>query len=171
MPSTKPYHPILDLKTPSVEANMKQRLREWIEQLFPPPISPLPPGVYHWQSPPDAPQPHRMHLRIEPNGEGILILDASTVLHLNQTATEFAYHHIKGIPLDEVVREISKRYRVPKSQVITDFKDFFRAPRNASQYARLRSRDLSGHRASSALPRTIKRPLAFRLCPNVSHRG
>jgi organic radical activating enzyme len=103
---------------------MKQRLREWIEQLFPPPISPLPPGVYHWQSPPDAPQPHRMHLRIEPNGEGILILDASTVLHLNQTATEFAYHHIKGTPLDEVVREISKRYRVPKSQVIIDFKDF-----------------------------------------------
>lgn len=103
---------------------MKFRWREWIDQLFPPPFNPLPPGVYHWQSPPDAPQPHRMHLRIEPNGEGILILDASTVLHLNQTATEFAYHRIKGTPIEEVSREISKRYRVSKAQVQADYTAF-----------------------------------------------
>ncbi|WP_299027984.1 PqqD family peptide modification chaperone [uncultured Thermanaerothrix sp.] len=103
---------------------MRQRFREWVEKLFLAPNKPLSPGMFHWQTPPDAPQPHRLHLRIEPDGQGLLILDASTVLHLNQTATEYAYHRILGTPAEEVAQQIAKRYRVSKSQALADYHAF-----------------------------------------------
>jgi len=102
---------------------MKERFREWAGRFFTP-IQPLPPGIYHWQSPPDAPQQHRLHLRIEPNGQGILILDASTILHLNQTATEYAYYHIQGLTPEDIARKVAQRYRVSKSQALSDYRDF-----------------------------------------------
>ena len=88
--------------------------------------TPLPPGVHHYQSPPDVPVPFRLHLRIEEGGEGILIINASTVLHLNQTATEYAYHLLRQTPPGEVAAGINKRYRVPFSDAIRDFQDFSR---------------------------------------------
>ena len=57
---------------------------------------PIPAGIYTYQAPPDADLPYKLHLRVEPDGTGILIINASTVLHLNQTAVEFAYYVIDG---------------------------------------------------------------------------
>jgi len=79
---------------------------------FFPNAQPLPPGIHSYQSPADAKSPLRMHLRIEPDGSGLLILNASTVLHLNQTAVEFAYHWIHNTPENEVLRLVTDRYRV-----------------------------------------------------------
>lgn len=86
------------------------------------PVMPLPPGIFHYQAPPDAPIPYRLHLRLEPDGSGLLIVNASTILHLNQTAAEFAYHLIKQTPEDHMVREISGRYRVRREQARQDFR-------------------------------------------------
>jgi hypothetical protein len=85
------------------------------------PVMPLSPGIFHYQAPPDAPVPYRLHLRLEPDGNGLLIVNASTILHLNQTAAEFAYHLIKQTPEDQIVREISGRYRVSREQARQDF--------------------------------------------------
>ena len=59
------------------------------------PIKPLQAGMYHYISPQDDPRNYRLHLRIEKDGNGILILNGSTILHLNQTATEYAYYLIQ----------------------------------------------------------------------------
>ena len=83
---------------------------------------PLPPGIFHYQAPPDAPTPYRLHLRIEPDGTGLLIINASTILHLNQTAAEFAYHLVKQTPEEQALREISSRYRVNRQQALQDFR-------------------------------------------------
>jgi hypothetical protein len=82
---------------------------------------PLSPGIFHYQAPPDSEIPYRLHLRLEPDGTGLLIVNASTVLHLNQTAAELAYHLIKQTPEDLLVREISGRYRVNPQEVRRDF--------------------------------------------------
>ncbi|MCK7482054.1 MAG: hypothetical protein M0C28_36560 [Candidatus Moduliflexus flocculans] len=37
-----------------------------------------------------------MHLRLQQDGSGILIINASTILQLNPTAAEYAFHFIKG---------------------------------------------------------------------------
>ena len=58
-------------------------------------VQPLPEGVYHKQDMQDE-KPYRVHLRLKPDGSGIFILNASTVLQLNATAAEYAYHFIRG---------------------------------------------------------------------------
>jgi hypothetical protein len=65
-----------------------------------------------------------LHLRIEPGGSGLLILQASTVLHLNQTASEYAYHLVQRTPEKKVAQEISERYRVNEKKAAEDFAAF-----------------------------------------------
>jgi len=98
-------------------------INQLIQKVFPP-HAPLPAGVYHYQAPPGSNFPYRLHLRIEKDGIGILIVNASTVLHLNETATEYAYHIIQETPQEDVIRSICKRYGVRKDQVIQDFENF-----------------------------------------------
>jgi organic radical activating enzyme len=88
------------------------------------PVAPLPAGMHHYQSPADAPAPYRLHLRLEPDGSGILILNASTVLHLNPTAAECAYLWVKDSTPEQAARMISARYRVAPKQALHDYLDF-----------------------------------------------
>jgi len=83
----------------------------------------LPTGVYQKQAPPDQP-PYRIHLRLQPDGSGVLIVNAATVLHLNPTAAEFAYHFIKGTSPDDAAKEISSRYHIKRDAARQDFQDF-----------------------------------------------
>ncbi len=85
---------------------------------------PLPVGMYSYQTPPENEHQYRLHLRIEKDGTGLLIINAATVLHLNQTAVEFAYHLIKGTETEAALKEISKRYRVDDHQIRQDYKSF-----------------------------------------------
>lgn len=84
----------------------------------------LPAGIYHYQAAEDAPLPYRIHLRIDPSGEGILILNAKTVLHLNQTATEFAYHLVQVTPENEMIKTVADRYAVTEDQIKKDYRKF-----------------------------------------------
>ena len=94
----------------------------WLK-IFPKQAQPLPAGTYSYQAPPDAHVPYKMFLRIEKDGQGILILNASTVLHLNQTATEFVYYLIQSKTEAEIVQTISERYQVPVADARKDFLD------------------------------------------------
>lgn len=85
---------------------------------------PLSPGMYTYKSPSDASDQYRLHLRIEKDGSGILVINAATILHLNQTAVEFAYHFIQQTEVDIVINQVSKRYQVDKSQIKADFMAF-----------------------------------------------
>jgi len=85
---------------------------------------PIPAGVYHFQSPANDPANYRLHLRVEPNGAGILVLNASTVLHLNATAVEYAYHLINRTPPEDTAKKVSSRYRVKYNLALSDFNAF-----------------------------------------------
>lgn len=98
-------------------------LFSWITERFTP-VTPLPAGVYHFESPIDAETPFRLHLRLQKNGTGLLILNASTVLQLNATAAEYAYHLVQGTEPLEAAKAIAARYRIQKSQALADFGDF-----------------------------------------------
>lgn len=90
-------------------------------QRFFPAYEPLPAGIYHFTAPPDSDFPYRLHLRLEKNGSGLLIANGSTVLHLNQTAAEYAYHLIRQSPAEEVARSVSRRYGIPAAQAQSDY--------------------------------------------------
>ncbi len=91
-----------------------------ITQLFKP-AKPIPSGVYHFQSPTTAKNQYRLHLRVAATGEGLLIINASTILHLNQSATEYAYHLIKETSPEEVARVMSNRYQINRNDARLDF--------------------------------------------------
>lgn len=97
-------------------------VNQLIERFFPP-ARPLSAGVYHYQAPTDAPKPYRLHLRIEADGRGILIINARTVLHLNQTAAEYAYHLVMHTPEEEVIRQMAQRYSVSAAEARRDYLD------------------------------------------------
>ncbi len=101
---------------------MFNNLRDSIRKLFTP-AQPLPAGTHHYQAPPDADRPYRLHLRLEPDGRGLLIVNAKTVLHLNPTAAEFAYHLVKGTPPDQAADQVAGRYRVSRDQALQDYKE------------------------------------------------
>lgn len=86
-------------------------------------VTPLPAGTYHLQTMLDD-KPYRLHLRLHNDGTGILIVNASTVLQLNPTAAEYAYHFVKGSFPEQAAKEIAMRYRVNKGLALEDYKDF-----------------------------------------------
>ncbi len=86
-------------------------------------VTPLPAGTHHMQAMQDE-KPYRLHLRLQKDGSGLLILNASTVLQLNPTAAECAFHFIKGTSHEEAAKQISARYRVDKKTALADFTSF-----------------------------------------------
>lgn len=86
-------------------------------------VQPLPAGTYHLQAIQDE-KPYRIHLRLQKDGSGILIFNASTVLQLNPTAAECAFHFIKGAAPEEAAKQISTRYRVSKKTAFNDYNNF-----------------------------------------------
>jgi organic radical activating enzyme len=87
-------------------------------------VQPLPEGLYHLQAAPENEKPYRIHLRLRQDGSGILIINAATVLHLNPTAAEYAFHFIKGTDPAEAAKQIAARYRVSKGTALEDYRDF-----------------------------------------------
>jgi organic radical activating enzyme len=84
---------------------------------------PLPAGTHHMQDTEDE-KPYRLHLRLQKDGSGLLILNAATVMQLNPTAAEYAYHFIKGTAPEEAAKQVAARYRVDKKTALADFNNF-----------------------------------------------
>jgi radical SAM protein with 4Fe4S-binding SPASM domain len=76
------------------------------------PAQPVPQGIYHYRSAPEEVSQYRLHLRVNPDGKGILVVNASTVLHLNETAVYHARLLIDRVDPVESGRILAKRYRV-----------------------------------------------------------
>ena len=62
-----------------------------------------------------------LQLRVEPDGDGILVINADRVLFLNETATAYAYYFVQGLSADAVQDRIRRMYRV---DVATARKDY-----------------------------------------------
>ncbi len=95
----------------------------WLLAEKPATHQPLPAATHTFQSAPDEPA-YRLHLRLLKDGSGILIVNAATVLHLNPTAAEFAFHMMKGTPPEEAAKQVAKRYRISQTAALQDYTDF-----------------------------------------------
>jgi MoaA/NifB/PqqE/SkfB family radical SAM enzyme len=93
------------------------------DRFFPTPQQ-LPSGFHPYQSPPEVNPPYRLHLRLENDGTGVLVINAKTVLHLNQTAAEMAFHMVRNEPVDAMAKAIAKRYNVPRELALRDCQEF-----------------------------------------------
>lgn len=92
------------------------------ERIFRSRIKPPAPGLYHFRRETDGGW-SRVHLRVDPDGHGTLVVDAARILHLNPTAAQMAYLALEGIPSDAAARSIAGEYRISAAQAKTDFLD------------------------------------------------
>jgi radical SAM protein with 4Fe4S-binding SPASM domain len=65
-----------------------------------------------------------VHLRIESDGSGLMVIDASKVIHLNRTACDFAFLMLSGAGREEAVDRIRRRYRAGRAQLEADWDEF-----------------------------------------------
>ena len=86
-------------------------------------VTPLPVGTHHLQAEGDG-KPYRLHLRLNQDGSGLLILNASTIMQLNPTAAEYAFHFVKGTEPQEAARQVARRYRVDRKTALQDYQEF-----------------------------------------------
>ena len=89
-------------------------MKPWLASLLGRGPLPEPPaaGVYHLQGSGSGDVPYRLHLRIEPDGTGVLVANASTILHLNATAAEHAALFVQGLSEEAAASRMAARYRV-----------------------------------------------------------
>ncbi|MDI6739003.1 MAG: radical SAM protein [Candidatus Edwardsbacteria bacterium] len=84
---------------------------------------PLGSGLYHYRGQ-EGDAFFRLHLRLEPDGRGVLVINASKILHLNQSAAELARHVIEGDRAETAASQMLKRYRgVKPEQLKKDFEE------------------------------------------------
>jgi radical SAM protein with 4Fe4S-binding SPASM domain len=76
-------------------------------------------GLYHYRREgPD--EKSRVHLRLDPDGHGTLIVNANRILHLNPTAALMAYHLLEQTSEGEAVQLIRQKYHVSAAQARAD---------------------------------------------------
>ena len=76
-------------------------------------------GLYHYRHEgPD--EKSRLHLRLDPDGHGTLIINANRILHLNPTAALMAYYLLEQTSEREAVRQIRQKYHVSAAQARAD---------------------------------------------------
>jgi len=81
------------------------------------------PGLHHYLRQ-EGGERSRIHLRIDPDGSGLLIVNANRVMHLNPSATTMAYLALENSPLQLALRTLTTTYRVPKNQALNDYTNF-----------------------------------------------
>ncbi len=80
-------------------------------------------GLYHYTRENEH-EKSRIHLRIDPNGTGTLIVNANRVMHLNPTAAVMAYLILEGRNEQEIIQSVRQQYRVSASQASSDLANF-----------------------------------------------
>jgi radical SAM protein with 4Fe4S-binding SPASM domain len=93
-------------------------LRDRLRDLVSPP-EPVAPGLYHYRRE-LAGREMRLHLRVDPDRRGLLVVDASAVLHLNPTATELMKHVLDGRDEADAVARVLRVYRGDAGDVRRD---------------------------------------------------
>ncbi|MCF6277792.1 MAG: PqqD family protein, partial [Anaerolineales bacterium] len=82
-------------------------------------VNSLPSGLFHYRHE-DGEEKSRIHLRLDPDGHGTLIVNANQVMHLNPTAALMAYLILEEMSQKEIVKILRSAYSVTKEQVLTD---------------------------------------------------
>ncbi len=81
------------------------------------------PGLYHYEIE-NPGERSRVHLRLDADGHGTLIVNANRVMHLNPTAALMAWMVLEGKQKAEITRAVAARYQASRTQVAVDFDTF-----------------------------------------------
>ncbi|MBI5933398.1 MAG: radical SAM protein [Chloroflexi bacterium] len=80
-------------------------------------------GLYHYARKNEF-EKARIHLRVDADGNGTLIVNANRVMHLNPTAALMAWMVLEGKTKEESVKSLTSRYAISKRQADADLSSF-----------------------------------------------
>lgn len=100
--------------------NLGQRVQNFRKRMQSPALLYAEPGLYHYERQ-DRDEHSRLHLRIDDDGSGFLLVNANRVVHLNPTAMQMAYLALENIPPAQAARCLQARFQVSKRQVLSDY--------------------------------------------------
>ncbi|HDP96019.1 MAG TPA: radical SAM protein [Candidatus Aminicenantes bacterium] len=78
-----------------------------------------PGGLHHFMR-----NGHRIHLRVDPEGNGILTVDASRIIHLNKVAADMAWMILSEFSHKEALAKLKSNYNAGKKEVENDLNAF-----------------------------------------------
>jgi radical SAM protein with 4Fe4S-binding SPASM domain len=65
----------------------------------------------------------RLHLRLEKDDSGVLVINASRVVFLNKTATDIVHGFIRGETEEETIKRILKHYKINREIASKDYRE------------------------------------------------
>ncbi|MCK6540109.1 MAG: PqqD family peptide modification chaperone [Anaerolineales bacterium] len=80
-------------------------------------------GLYHYTRE-SGYEKSRIHLRLDPDGSGTLIVNANNIMHLNPTAAFMAWMILEGRSDAEIVKIMSGKWKVESGMLKRDLSDF-----------------------------------------------
>ncbi len=80
-------------------------------------------GLYHYTRETEG-EKSRIHLRLDADGHGTLIVNANSVMHLNPTAAFMAWMTLEGKTKEETIRALRSQYAVTARQAEADLASF-----------------------------------------------
>jgi radical SAM protein with 4Fe4S-binding SPASM domain len=114
--------PVVAGKTPimAVLSSLRSRLKGSPRQ-----GDQIPAGLYHFLKERDGDR-SRVHLRIDPDGHGTLIVNAARIFHLNPTAAQMAYQILNGRDASHLAGYLRKGYQIDRGTALKDSDAFIR---------------------------------------------
>ncbi|HWS22894.1 MAG TPA: hypothetical protein VN226_00460 [Anaerolineales bacterium] len=82
-----------------------------------------PRGNYHATMFTETDRPYKLFLMVNGQGLGTLVINASTVVNLNQTSTDLIYHYIRGTDFDNTIQFMRKKYKQPENSMAKDYEE------------------------------------------------
>lgn len=95
----------------------KERLRRWFIPQKAKPLAPVASGLYHYQRESDGAYT-RFHLRVEPDGQGMLMANATAAARLSATGVIMVYELLNGRSPDAVLHDLKKSTKGADSDTI-----------------------------------------------------
>ena len=67
---------------------------------------------------------NRIHLRLEKDGYGVLLINANQLYHFNPSASLMAFLILEEADDDVVIKQLQSKFKVKKKQALADFNQF-----------------------------------------------
>ncbi len=99
---------------------LKANWGKLVGSLHSPPTPSPAPGLYHYRREAGG-EKSRIHLRLDPDGQGLLMVNASRVFHLNPTAAFMVYLALEGLSEKQAESAMRRRYQVSRPQAHADY--------------------------------------------------
>ena len=105
-----------------------------VRRLFRPPR--IPEGRYTYRGK-DRFAGLALQLRVEAGGRGVMVINANTVLFMNETATAYGYFFMQGMQTEAVLKSIRRMYRVKSETARKDYEKLVYAISTLAQTERI----------------------------------